>query len=58
MRRKIVGDMYERQVLAGEILIKEGDVGLAAAEMYVVKSGQFEVSRVTSERFTVNAFPT
>lgn len=28
---------------AGEILIKQGDTGLAAAELYVVKSGEFEI---------------
>lgn len=43
-QRKVVAEMYERQVLAGEILIKEGDTGIAASEMYVVKSGQFEVA--------------
>ena len=35
--------MWERSVAAGEILIKEGDTGLAASELYVVKSGKFEV---------------
>lgn len=35
--------MYERTVPAGDILIKEGDTGLAACELYVVKSGKFEV---------------
>lgn len=43
VQRKTVMEMYERKVLAGEILIKEGDTGLAASELYVVKSGQFEV---------------
>ncbi len=43
VKRRTVTEMYERQVLAGEILIKEGDRGLAASELYVVKSGQFEV---------------
>ena len=28
---------------AGEILIKQGDTGLAASELYVVKSGEFEI---------------
>ncbi len=28
---------------AGEILIKEGDTGLGASELYVVKTGEFEV---------------
>jgi cGMP-dependent protein kinase 2 len=36
--------MYERNVQAGEILINEGDTGLAATELYIVKSGIFEVS--------------
>ena len=40
-------EIYERRVLAGEILIKEGDTGLAASELYVVKSGQFEVGNPT-----------
>uniref|UniRef100_A0A7S0V7R7 cGMP-dependent protein kinase n=1 Tax=Polytomella parva TaxID=51329 RepID=A0A7S0V7R7_9CHLO len=43
IQRKVVQEMYERQVSAGEILIKEGDTGLAATELYVVKSGKFEV---------------
>lgn len=43
LQRKVVSEMYERAVTAGEILIKEGDTGLAAAELYVVKSGKFEV---------------
>lgn len=43
LQRKVVSEMYERTVSAGEILIKEGDTGLAAAELYVVKSGKFEV---------------
>ncbi len=42
-QRKIVGEMYERPVAAGEILISEGDVGIAASQLYVVKSGKFEV---------------
>lgn len=40
---KIVAEMYEREVPHGEILIKEGDTGLGASELYVVKSGKFEV---------------
>ena len=44
LQRKVVQEMYERSVNAGEILIKEGDTGLAATELYVVKSGKFEVS--------------
>jgi len=43
LQRKVVAEMFERNVAAGEILIKEGDTGLAAAELYVVKSGKFEV---------------
>jgi CRP-like cAMP-binding protein len=43
LQRKVVSEMYERSVPAGEILIKEGDRGLAASELYVVKSGKFEV---------------
>ena len=39
----IIGSMYERPVTAGEILIQEGDTGLGASELYVVKSGEFEV---------------
>jgi cGMP-dependent protein kinase 2 len=42
-QQKIVADTYERQVLAGEILIQQGDTGLAATQLYVVKSGVFEV---------------
>ena len=42
-KRKIASEMYERTVAAGDILIKEGDVGLAASELYVVKTGEFEV---------------
>jgi len=43
VQTKIVAEMYELQVPAGEILIKEGDTGLGASELYVVKSGKFEV---------------
>lgn len=43
LQRKIVAEMYERTVVAGEILIKEGDTGLGASELFVVKSGKFEV---------------
>lgn len=43
LQRKVVSEMYERSVPAGEILIKEGDSGLAASELYVVKTGKFEV---------------
>ena len=41
--RDSVQEMYERKVVAGEILIKEGDTGAAASELFVVKSGEFEV---------------
>ena len=44
IRTRIVAEMYERKVAPGEILIKEGDTGLAASELYVVKSGEFSVS--------------
>lgn len=40
---KIADSMWERVVPAGEILIQEGEVGLAATELYVVKEGKFEV---------------
>ena len=40
---KIAEHTWERAVAAGEILIQEGEVGLAASELYVVKSGKFEV---------------
>lgn len=43
LQRKIVIEMHERSVQAGEILINEGDTGLAASALYVVKSGKFEV---------------
>lgn len=42
-RQKIVASTYERAVPAGEILIQQGDTGLAASQLYVVKSGKFEV---------------
>ena len=42
-QRAIVAEMYERPIPAGEILIQEGDTGLAANELYVVKQGEFEV---------------
>ena len=51
LKSKIVAQMYERYISPGEILIKEGDTGLAASELYVVTSGEFEVS--TSEAFGV-----
>jgi cGMP-dependent protein kinase 2 len=43
-----VEEMWERTVSAGEILIQEGEVGLAASELYVVKTGKFEVRFVAS----------
>ncbi len=39
-----MAEMYEHSVKAGQILIQEGDTGLAASELYVVKTGTFEVS--------------
>ena len=42
-QRAIVEEMYARPVPAGEILIQEGDTGLGASELYVVKEGEFEV---------------
>lgn len=42
---KIVEHTWTRTVPAGEILIQEGEKGLAATELYVVKSGSFEVGR-------------
>lgn len=45
MQQKIVADTYERTIPAGEILIQQGDTGVAAAQLYVVKSGKFEVSK-------------
>lgn len=47
---KIADHMWERSVAAGEILIQEGEVGLAASELYVVKAGKFEVRRVERQR--------
>ena len=43
IQHKVVAEMYEKTVAAGEILIKEGDTGAAASQLYVVKSGKFEV---------------
>lgn len=42
-QQKIVADTYERKVAAGDILIQQGDTGSSAAQLYVVKSGKFEV---------------
>lgn len=43
VQQKIVSDTVERAVPAGEILIQQGDAGLAAMQLYIVKSGVFEV---------------
>jgi len=40
---RVVAEMYEKRVKAGEILIKEGDKGVNARDLFVVKSGEFEV---------------
>lgn len=40
---KVVEHTWTRKVSAGEILIQEGETGLAASELYVVKDGAFEV---------------
>ncbi len=50
LQRKIVTEMHERTVQAGEILINEGDTGLAATELYIVKSGKFEVRVLARSR--------
>lgn len=42
-QRAIVQAMYERPIPAGEIIIQEGDTGMGASELYVVKKGEFEV---------------
>ena len=39
----LCSNMYEREIAAGEILIREGEEDAAASELYVVKSGDFEV---------------
>lgn len=55
VQQRVVQEMYERKVNAGEILIKEGDTGLAASELYVVKEGEFEVlERRQGVNFRVN----
>eukprot|EP00210_Caulerpa_lentillifera_P004593 g4383.t1 len=43
IQKKIVAETYERNVKAGEILIKEGDKGPSSRELYIVKKGKFEV---------------
>jgi cGMP-dependent protein kinase 2 len=40
---KVCEAMWELRVPAGEILIQEGETGLAASELYVVAQGGFEV---------------
>jgi cGMP-dependent protein kinase 2 len=42
-KTKVCEAMWELSVPAGEILIQEGETGLAAAELYVVAKGAFEV---------------
>lgn len=44
LQTKVVDTMWVKQVRAGEILIQEGEMGLASTELYVVKDGKFEVS--------------
>lgn len=43
VQSRIVEHTWVRCVPAGEILIQEGEYGLAASELYVVKTGSFEV---------------
>ena len=43
---KVVSEMYEKPVRAGEILIKERDTGSSARELFVVKGGSFEVLQI------------
>jgi len=40
---RVVENMWLKDVRPGEILIQEGEVGIAASELYVVKAGSFEV---------------
>ena len=42
-KRKVLSQMWEIEVEPGQILIQEGATGDDAQEMYVVKSGYFEV---------------
>mmetsp|Transcript_9485 Transcript_9485/g.18847 ORF Transcript_9485/g.18847 Transcript_9485/m.18847 type:complete len:775 (-) Transcript_9485:155-2479(-) len=54
-QRSVVSGMYERSIPAGEILIQEGDTGMGADELFVVKSGEFEVlQRRTGVNIRVN----
>ena len=39
----LCSNMYVIDIPAGEILIREGEEGVAASELYVVRSGDFEV---------------
>lgn len=41
---RIVSEMFEMPVDAGEILIQQGDSGASATKLFVVKSGKFEAS--------------
>ena len=55
VQTKVVAEMYEKKIRAGEILIKEGDKGSAARDLYVVKSGEFEVLQMRQGvQMTVN----
>ena len=54
-RKGILGKMWEKEVEAGQILIREGGTGRDAEEMYVVKSGYLEVTvTVNGTRLRVN----
>ncbi|GFR52827.1 hypothetical protein Agub_g15453, partial [Astrephomene gubernaculifera] len=53
--QRIVSEMYMLPVLAGEILIQQGDTGDAATKLFVVRSGKFEVlERRKDVMFKVN----
>lgn len=53
--KKIAAEMYEKPVHAGDILIQQGDTGISASQLYVVKSGSFEVlERRKGVMFKVN----
>lgn len=43
IQESIVKQTYEIPLAAGEIIIREGATGLGANELYIVKSGEFEV---------------
>eukprot|EP00798_Chlamydomonas_sp_ICE-L_P009757 gene9757-7632_t len=54
--KKIASEMYERQCKAGDIMIQQGGTGLSASQLYVVKSGKFEVlERRKGVMFKVNS---